>query len=82
MGNTWYPINVVDYNVKNSFSRELLSHLVDHKIGILAMKTLADGRFFYKKTQNGNVKWDTESPLIPEIITIEEALGFVWSLPV
>ncbi len=77
-----FPINVVDSNVEHSFIRHVLPRLVERKIGVLAMKTLADGRFFYKKVQNGNVKWDTKNPVIPEFVTLEESLRFVWSLPV
>ncbi|MGM0529755.1 MAG: aldo/keto reductase [Bacteroidota bacterium] len=77
-----FPINVVDSSVEHSFIQHVLPRLVDRNIGVLAMKTLADGRFFYKKVQNGNVKWDTNKPVVPDAITLEEALAFVWSLPV
>lgn len=77
-----FPVNVVDSGVEHSFIRHVLPRLVDRNIGVLAMKTLADGRFFYKKVQNGNVKWDTNNPVVPDAITLEEALAFVWSLPV
>jgi hypothetical protein len=51
-------------------------------LGLLAMKTLADGRYFAKKEVNGKVRWETEDPVIPGHISIKEALYFSWSLPV
>ncbi len=76
------PLNVIDAGVSHSFVHDIMPRLVDRNIGVLAMKTLADGRFFAKKIQNGNEKWSTNEPVIPEKLTIEEALSFVWSLPV
>jgi predicted aldo/keto reductase-like oxidoreductase len=43
-------------------------------MGVLAMKTLAAGDFL--RGRNG------APPIIPDRISIEEALRFVWSLPV
>lgn len=77
-----FPVNVVDSSVEHSFIHDVLPRLTERNMGVLAMKTLADGRFFYKKVQNGNVKWDTNNPVIPDAITLEDALAFVWSLPV
>jgi aryl-alcohol dehydrogenase-like predicted oxidoreductase len=76
------PINVVDASVEDSFIHHVMPRLVDRKMGVLAMKTLADGRFFSKKVQNGNVKWDTNSPVVPGMLSLEEALAFSWSLPI
>lgn len=67
------PINVVD-PTNNSFIRQVLPKLVERNLGVLAMKTLADGRFF---------PGYTDDPVIgPDRLSIEEALHFVWSLPV
>jgi predicted aldo/keto reductase-like oxidoreductase len=48
-------------------------------MGILSIKSLADGRFFAKKEQAG---WTSNDPLIPNYLSIKEAMYFVWSLPV
>lgn len=63
------PINVADPSY-NSFIENVIPPLVERNMGILAMKTLANGRFF------------GDSPVIPDRISIREALHFVWSLPV
>jgi len=48
---------------------------------VLAMKTLAYGRFF-----GGNKGWQrTEvsvKPIIPAVLSVEDVFGFVWSLPI
>jgi uncharacterized protein len=75
------PINVVDAN-HDHFIQTVLPEALAQNLGILAMKTLADGRFFGKKINLGNVQWETDHPVVPEKITVREALYFVWSLPV
>lgn len=72
------PINCFDPNYK-SYINNVLPGLVDKNIGILAMKTLSNGGFFggTRHHESG------ENPrIIPNIASIEEALSFVWSLPV
>ena len=60
--------------------KNVLPVLVEKKLGVLAMKTLADQGFF------GRNRWDRRSTgvsaLIPDRISVQEALYFVWSLPV
>lgn len=65
------PINVTDPNYK-SFVRGVLPTLVEQNYGVLAMKTLADGGFF-----GGG-----DEAVVPDTVSIQEALHFVWSLPV
>lgn len=76
------PLNVLDHNSEFSFINKTLPVALDHKLGILAMKTLADGRFFKKKQMLDKVRWESNNPLIPGQISVKEALYFVWSLPV
>ncbi len=78
---TQMPINVIDANLDH-FINTVLPVAIEAKLGILAMKTMSDGRFFGKKTQKSNVVWETDNPAIPNCISIKEALYFVWSLPV
>lgn len=76
------PVNVVDYNTEHSFVNKTLPTALDNNLGILAMKTLADGRFFASKTMNDKLRWETETPVVPDHVSMAEALNFVWSLPV
>lgn len=76
------PVNIVDAAYKASFVKDVMPTLLDRNIGVLAMKTLADGRFFPKKVMNGEVKWTTDKPVVPERVSLREALNFAWSMPI
>lgn len=75
------PINVVDAN-HDHFIKSVLPKALDLNLGVLAMKTMADGRFFGKKIRLEDVQWETDKPIVPDQLSIAEALNFVWSLPV
>ncbi len=75
------PINVIDAHF-HSFIKNVLPIAVDRNFGILAMKTLSDGHFFKEKKMLGKVEWKSTDPIIPDSISVKEALYFVWSLPV
>lgn len=75
------PINVIDSHF-HSFIENVLPIAIKRDFGILAMKTLSDGRFFKIKKRLDRVQWESDDPLIPNYVSIEEALNFVWSLPV
>jgi len=72
------PVNVLDQTYF-SFAQNIMSKALERNMGILAIKSLADGRFFAKKDQAG---WTSDDPLIPNYLSIKEAMHFVWSLPV
>ncbi len=72
------PVNVLDPSFE-SFVLQVLPSLVERDIGVLAMKTLANGRFFRSVSSADAV--DSTS-VVPGRISIEQALSFVWSLPV
>lgn len=72
------PVNVLDQSYY-SFTKNVLPIALERSMGILAIKSLADGRFFAKKEK---ANWSSEDPIIPNYMTIKEALHFVWSLPV
>jgi aryl-alcohol dehydrogenase-like predicted oxidoreductase len=76
------PINLVDYASEHSFVKQVIPEALDHNLGILAMKTLADGRFFNHKETRGRVQWETETPVIPDYVSVKEALFFSWSMPI
>ena len=72
------PVNVLDQTYY-SFTKNIMSKALDRNMGILAIKSLADGRFFSKNDQVG---WTSDDPVIPNYLSIKEAMHFVWSLPV
>lgn len=72
------PVNVLDATYY-SFIENVLPKTMARNLGILAMKSLADGRFFAKKEQAG---WNADDPLIPNYLSIKDAMYYVWSLPV
>ncbi|HAQ17615.1 MAG TPA: aldo/keto reductase [Prolixibacteraceae bacterium] len=72
------PVNVLDQTYY-SFTKNIMQKALDRNMGILAIKSLADGRFFEKNKQAG---WSTDDPLIPNYLSIKEAMYFVWSQPV
>lgn len=72
------PVNVLDQTYF-SFINNVLPKALDRDLGILAIKSLADGRFFAKKEQ---ANWTSDDPVIPNYMSIKDAMHFVWSLPV
>jgi aryl-alcohol dehydrogenase-like predicted oxidoreductase len=80
MASSQMPVNPAD-PLYESFVTNVAPKCVEAGIGVLAMKTLAYGRFF-----GGNKGWRrTEvsvKPVIPAVLSVEDVLGFVWSLPV
>jgi len=77
-----FPINPVDAAARHSFIREVLPQAEKNGIGVLAMKTLADGRFFAAKQMQDREVWRTENPIVPGVVTIEDCFAFALSLPV
>ncbi len=75
------PVNAIDLNF-HSFIENVLPIALDRNLGVLAMKSLSDGRFFKEKRMQEKTQWKSEDPIIPNYISIKEALDFVWSLPV
>lgn len=75
------PVNVIDPSY-HSFIDQVGPVLQRRHIGLLAMKTLADGRFFGTKPMGERVLWQTKDPAIPTRLSIRDALHFAWALPV
>lgn len=75
------PVNVID-SLFHSFIKNVMPVAMERDFGILAMKSLSDGRFFKEKKVNDKLIWETKKPITPDQISIQEALFFVWSLPV
>lgn len=72
------PINCFDPTYK-SFINNVLPVLVERNMGILAMKTLSNGGFFggTRHFHGGD-----NPKIVPDVVSLQEALHFVWSLPV
>jgi len=73
------PINAADPH-HASFIENVLPTALERNTGVIAMKTLANGGFF-----GGDRHYQNEGPgpkLIPDRISVEQALRFAWSLPV
>ena len=80
MTSSQMPVNPADPHFE-SFVTHVVPKCVEAGIGVLAMKTLADGRFF-----GGNRGWGrthvSVKPIVPEVLSVEDVFGFVWSLPI
>ena len=74
------PVNVMDASFQ-SFIKNVMPVLINNQTGILAMKTLAEGRFFKEKIENENYR-NSHDAVIPDRMSIQDALYYVWSLPV
>ncbi len=72
------PINCFDPNYK-SFVNNVLPTLVEKQIGVLAMKTLSNGGFF---GGTRHFEGGSNPKLVPNVVSVREAIHFVWSLPV
>lgn len=72
------PINCFDPNYK-SYIKNVLPELVERNMGVLAMKTLSNGGFFGGTQQMHS---GDKPRIVPGAASIQEALHFVWSLPV
>lgn len=71
-------MNLVDVNYE-SFIEKVVPTLVERNIGVIGMKALANGGFF-GGTQHG--RHGTNPKVVPNRVSIPEAVRFVWSLPV
>jgi len=76
------PLSIVDYASRHSFVKQVLPVALENKLGLLAMKTLAAGRFFGSTKIGDQLRWETGTPVIPDYVSVKEALFFSWSLPV
>ena len=71
------PINVLDPSYE-SFITRVLPRVRELGMGVQAMKTLAAGAL----TRPVSDRRPNRKPLVPEHLSLAEALHFVWSLPV
>ena len=72
------PVNLTDVSYE-SFIEGILPTLVERNIGVIGMKSLANGGFF------GGSRHGKHGPnprVVPNRVTIQDAIRFVWSFPV
>jgi aryl-alcohol dehydrogenase-like predicted oxidoreductase len=77
-----FPINPVDAASSDSFVETALPAATKRGLGILAMKTLADGRFFGSKVVRERTVWTTETPIVPTALGVGDCIHFALSLPI
>lgn len=72
------PINVADPSYSRSFILQILPRAIELGLGVIAMKTLANGGFF-----GGAEGLPGSNPrIVPDRLSVAQAMHFVWSLPV
>ena len=71
------PINVADPSYR-SFILNFVPKGIEAGLGIIAMKTLANGGFF----GGADGKPGNNPKVVPDRVSVADALHFVWSLPV
>lgn len=72
------PINAFDPNYK-SFINNVLPQLLKKEMAPIAMKTLANGGFF---GGTSHFNHGDKPKIVPNALSVEEALYFSWSLPI
>ena len=72
------PINIADPSY-SSFIKQVLPKLIERNVGVIAMKSLANGGFFGGSShgQHGD-----NPKIVPNRVSIAEAVNFAWSMPV
>ena len=71
-------MNLVDVSYE-SFIERVVPTLIERNIGVIGMKALANGGFF-GGSQHG--KHGVHPKVVPNRVSVSEAIRFVWSLPV
>ncbi len=71
-------MNLTDVSYE-SFIERVVPTLVERNIGVIGMKALANGGFF-GGSQHG--RHGTNPKVVPDRVSISEAIRFVWALPV
>lgn len=75
------PVNVVD-NVIDSFTINTLPKAVEKNVGVMAMKPLGGGAMLGADITWGNGVGNKRPRIIPDVISMEKAQHFVYSMPI
>ena len=73
-----FPVNPIDAGKPDSFVKGLIPELLKRNYGLMGMKPMAGGGFHKKNTYN----WETDDPIIPNYLSLEEVLWFNLSQPI
>lgn len=76
------PINLVDAASEHSFVQLVIPKAIEAGLGLLAMKTLAAGRFFGQTIIGSRTVFESENPVVPNKISVEDAIHFSLSMPI
>ena len=76
------PINPVDASSTHSHIAHAIPPMLKNNISPLAMKTLADGRFFNKKQRKGRTSWERNEPIVPQHLSLKDCIEFALALPI
>ena len=76
------PVNLVDAASEHSFVQLVMPKAIEAGMGLLAMKTLADGRFFTKKVMESRIVWESKNSVIPMQTGLDDAIHFAWTMPI
>lgn len=72
------PVNIADPNY-SSFIKQVMPKLIERDIAVIAMKSLGNGGFFGGSAHG---KHGNNPKIVPNRVSIAEAVSFSWSLPV
>lgn len=72
------PVNLADPSY-SSFIKQVMPELVQRNLGIIGMKSLANGGFFGGSTHG---RHGSNPKIVPDRVTVADAINFAWSMPV
>ena len=75
------PVNVIDAAVGNSFTFNTLPKAAEKNVGVFAMKPLGGGGMTGMDIAWGTGRGAKRPRVIPDLISMEEAQHFVYSMP-
>jgi aryl-alcohol dehydrogenase-like predicted oxidoreductase len=73
-----HPVSPIDAAKPDSFTNELIPVLLKRDYAVMGMKGFAHGRFFAGNRDN----WDTNDPIVPNYLSLEEVIWFNLSQPI
>ena len=75
------PVNPVD-QLQKSFVLNVLPVAAEKNIGVIAMKVFGGGGLTGQPIRWGGHRGEERESVIPELLSVKEALYFAWSLPI
>ena len=72
------PVNLADPSY-SSFIKQVMPELVRRNVGIIGMKSLANGGFFGGSSHG---RHGSNAKIVPDRVTVADAINFAWSMPI